>query len=153
MPHPRAAAIRRMFDAISPRYDLLNHLLSAGIDRRWRAKAAGRARAALGERGGPDSRAPRLLDVCTGTGDLAFAVLESPSPPDASLRVVGVDFSHPMLGRAREKAASFWWRLGDRDGNLKATLEELEQAVREDPPPYAAIRHLLEREEVQKLLR
>ncbi len=119
MPHPRAAAIRRMFDAISPRYDLLNHLLSAGIDRRWRAKAAGRAREALGKRGGPDGRAPRLLDVCTGTGDLSFAVLEStasrpPSPVDRPVRVVGVDFSHPMLERAREKA-----RRRGLDGSLR----------------------------------
>lgn len=95
MPHPRAAAVRRMFDAISPRYDLLNHLLSAGIDRRWRAVAAARLRETL-------PAGARVLDVCCGTGDLAFAVHAPMSP--APCRVVGADFSLPMLRRAREKA-------------------------------------------------
>ncbi len=100
MSHPRAASIRRMFDAISPRYDLLNHLLSAGIDRRWRASTATRlGAAATGRAGAP----VRILDVCTGTGDLAFSLLESP-PAGAPRQVVGVDFSRPMLARARDKA-------------------------------------------------
>src|SRR5204863_3290932 len=56
--------IAGMFDAIALRYDLLNHLLSAGIDRRWRKRAVG----ALALTG-----AERVLDLCTGTGDLAIA--------------------------------------------------------------------------------
>jgi demethylmenaquinone methyltransferase / 2-methoxy-6-polyprenyl-1,4-benzoquinol methylase len=115
MPEPRALAIRRMFDAISPRYDLLNHLLSAGIDRRWRAVAAARVRESLAS----DARAGarRILDVCTGTGDLALALLEpwrTGRDGDAAFRVVGVDFSRRMLEQAREKA-----RRRGRNGDLR----------------------------------
>ncbi|MBI3492946.1 MAG: bifunctional demethylmenaquinone methyltransferase/2-methoxy-6-polyprenyl-1,4-benzoquinol methylase UbiE [Acidobacteria bacterium] len=74
-----------MFDAIARRYDFLNHLLSVGIDSRWR----GRAIASLALTGGE-----RVLDVCTGTGDLAIAALRA-RPPAA--RVVGVDFAGAML--------------------------------------------------------
>jgi demethylmenaquinone methyltransferase/2-methoxy-6-polyprenyl-1,4-benzoquinol methylase len=109
MSRTRAHAIRRMFDAISPRYDLLNHLLSAGIDRGWRTVAAKRLRASFAE--APPSAGPRrVLDVCTGTGDLAFAVLDTPAhapagpPVSRDLQVVGVDFSRPMLRRAHEKS-------------------------------------------------
>jgi len=80
------ARIARMFDGIAPRYDLLNHLLSAGIDRRWRRRAI-RSLALSGRE--------RVLDVCTGTGDLAIAARTS-EPPAA--RVVGVDFARAMLG-------------------------------------------------------
>jgi demethylmenaquinone methyltransferase/2-methoxy-6-polyprenyl-1,4-benzoquinol methylase len=74
-----------MFDAIAPRYDFLNHLLSAGIDRHWRARAI----RSLGLTG-----RERLLDLCTGTGDLAIAAMRA-RPPAA--RVVGVDFAGEML--------------------------------------------------------
>ena len=83
-----------MFDAIASRYDLLNRLLSAGIDRRWRRRAI----AALGLRGGE-----RILDLCTGTGDLAFAA-RTASPPAG--QVVGVDFSAKMLALGRAKTAA-----------------------------------------------
>lgn len=73
-----------MFDAIAGRYDLLNHVLSAGLDRRWRARAV----AALGLR--PDAR---VLDLCTGTADLAIAAADG--APQA--RVIGVDFAGAML--------------------------------------------------------
>jgi demethylmenaquinone methyltransferase/2-methoxy-6-polyprenyl-1,4-benzoquinol methylase len=77
--------IAGMFDAIAERYDLLNHLLSAGIDRRWRRLAV----RSLGLAGGET-----VLDLCTGTADLAVA-LHAGTPTPA--RVVGVDFSAAML--------------------------------------------------------
>jgi demethylmenaquinone methyltransferase / 2-methoxy-6-polyprenyl-1,4-benzoquinol methylase len=83
--------IAGMFDAIAPRYDLLNHLLSAGIDTRWRRRAI----ASLQLRG-----TERVLDLCTGTGDLAIAAVRA--QPGAA-RVVGVDFAAAMLHVAREK--------------------------------------------------
>jgi demethylmenaquinone methyltransferase/2-methoxy-6-polyprenyl-1,4-benzoquinol methylase len=80
-----------MFDAIAGRYDLLNHLLSLGLDRRWRARAV----AELGL-----SAHDQLLDLCTGTGDLALAAAERTAGP---ARVVGVDFAAAMLAIARGK--------------------------------------------------
>ncbi len=82
--------IARMFDRIAPTYDLLNHLLSAGVDRAWRRRAV----AALA----PGSH-DRVLDVCTGTGDLALALLDA-----GAGTVEGCDFSEAMIGRARAKA-------------------------------------------------
>src|SRR5213075_947833 len=79
--------IAGMFDAIAPRYDLLNHLLSAGLDRRWRA-AALRSLQLTGRE--------TLLDVCCGTADVA---LEGRRSRPAAARVVGVDFSGAMLAR------------------------------------------------------
>ena len=74
-----------MFDAIAPRYDFLNHLLSAGIDRHWRSRAI-RALRLTGRE--------RVLDLCTGTADLAIAARRA-RPPAA--RVVGIDFAGAML--------------------------------------------------------
>jgi len=85
--------IAGMFDAIAPRYDLLNHLLSAGIDRRWRAAAI----ASL-ELSGEET----LVDVCCGTADVA---LQARRGQPAARRVVGVDFSGAMLGLGRHKVA------------------------------------------------
>lgn len=85
------ARIAGMFDAIAGRYDLLNHLLSAGIDRRWRARAI----RALGLTG-----RERVLDVCTGTGDVALAAIRG--RPGAA-RVIGVDFAGAMLRVAAAK--------------------------------------------------
>jgi len=82
-----------MFDRIAPRYDLLNRVMTAGLDRRWREAAAAAADVAAGE---------SALDVCTGTGDLAFALCRRVTP---SGRAVGVDFALNMLDRARAKAA------------------------------------------------
>ena len=79
--------IAAMFDAIAPRYDLLNHLLSAGIDRRWRATAI----RSLGLTG-----RETLLDVCTGTADVALQAR-------GAGRVVGVDFAGAMLAFGRRK--------------------------------------------------
>ena len=90
-PDKTPARIAGMFDAIAPRYDLLNHLLSAGIDRRWRA-AAIRSLKFTGRE--------TLLDVCAGTADVALA-----ARPDAA-RVVGVDFSGAMLAVGLQKVRS-----------------------------------------------
>jgi demethylmenaquinone methyltransferase/2-methoxy-6-polyprenyl-1,4-benzoquinol methylase len=89
----RPQRIAGMFDAIAPRYDLLNHLLSGGLDVRWRARAV----RALGLRGGET-----VLDVCTGTADLAIA---SATASPAAAAVVGVDFAGQMLRLGREKLA------------------------------------------------
>jgi demethylmenaquinone methyltransferase/2-methoxy-6-polyprenyl-1,4-benzoquinol methylase len=93
------ARIAKMFDGIAPRYDLLNHLLSAGIDRRWRRRAI-RSLALSGRE--------RILDLCTGTGDLAIAA-RTAEPPAA--RVIGVDFARAMLGIGRAKLSKS--RLAD----------------------------------------
>ena len=77
--------IAGMFDAIAGNYDFLNHLLSAGIDRRWRRRAIGSLRLTGSE---------RVLDLCTGTADLALAAVDA--RPGAS-RVIGVDFAGAML--------------------------------------------------------
>jgi demethylmenaquinone methyltransferase/2-methoxy-6-polyprenyl-1,4-benzoquinol methylase len=77
--------IAGMFDAIAGRYDFLNHLLSGGIDTRWRKRAIRSLRLTGRE---------RVLDLCTGTGDLAIAAIRA-NPPAA--RVVGVDFAGAML--------------------------------------------------------
>ncbi len=74
-----------MFDAIAGRYDFLNHVLSAGIDRRWRTRAV-RALELTG--------CERVLDLCTGTGDLAIAAMRA---HPAAARVVAVDFAPAML--------------------------------------------------------
>jgi demethylmenaquinone methyltransferase/2-methoxy-6-polyprenyl-1,4-benzoquinol methylase len=86
------ARIAGMFDAIAPRYDLLNRVLSAGFDQRWRARAI--RELSLGA-------ADVLVDVCTGTADVALAALASPTPP---ARAVGLDFSREMLRRGLEKS-------------------------------------------------
>jgi demethylmenaquinone methyltransferase/2-methoxy-6-polyprenyl-1,4-benzoquinol methylase len=89
-----APEVRAMFDRIAPRYDLMNRLMSVGLDRRWRRRAAAAADVSLGS---------HALDVCTGTGDLAFDLAERVGPSGS---VVGADFSEPMLERARAKAES-----------------------------------------------
>ncbi len=89
-PDKTPSRIAGMFDAIAPRYDLLNHLLSAGLDRRWRATAVAALRL-------PDGA--RVLDVCTGTGDLAIAAVRG----GTNVSVVGVDFAGEMLRLGRGK--------------------------------------------------
>jgi demethylmenaquinone methyltransferase/2-methoxy-6-polyprenyl-1,4-benzoquinol methylase len=84
--------IESMFSGIARRYDLMNRLMTAGLDRRWRAAAAAAAAPAPGG---------EALDVCCGTGDLAFEL----AAEYQDVAVVGVDFSAAMLARAREKAA------------------------------------------------
>jgi ubiquinone/menaquinone biosynthesis C-methylase UbiE len=86
-----ASAARNMFDRIAPTYDLLNRLMSVGIDRRWRARAITEvARAPAGP----------MLDLCAGTMELT-AMLAEARPAD---RIVAVDFSPAMLDAGRRKA-------------------------------------------------
>ncbi len=89
-----SAWVRGMFGRIAPRYDLLNHLLSANIDRYWRARTVKRVSAILAR---PDAV---CLDLCCGTGDLMLALQQR-----AAGRVLGSDFCHPMLVAAREKSS------------------------------------------------
>ena len=86
-----------MFDLIAPRYDLMNRLMTAGLDGAWRREAA-HAVVRPGD---------RVLDLCCGTGDLALAALE------AGGEVTAVDFSAPMLERARPKSSEIVWLEAD----------------------------------------
>ncbi|MEW6262912.1 MAG: bifunctional demethylmenaquinone methyltransferase/2-methoxy-6-polyprenyl-1,4-benzoquinol methylase UbiE [Thermodesulfobacteriota bacterium] len=88
----RVALVRGLFSRVAARYDLLNHLFSLGRDRFWRRAAAGRARTFFTH---------RILDLACGTGDLALALAEA--HPGAQVR--GLDFTRPMLVRAKEKIA------------------------------------------------
>ena len=90
-----AAAVRQMFTAIAPRYDLLNHLLSFNVDRRWWRRTA-RTFSGILQR--PEAR---VLDLCCGTGDLALA-LRRETRGDLPA-ILGADFSHAMLERAAQK--------------------------------------------------
>ena len=141
---PEKAAVRSMFDRIAPRYDLLNRVLSAGIDRRWRRAAVAFLDAAPGA---------RVLDLCSGTADLLVDVLER----GPGRRGVGIDLSPQMLRRGAVKlqarglagraglAAGDAERLPLRDaccdgalvafgirnvGDVDAALRELRRALR-----------------------
>ncbi|MGH9733276.1 MAG: bifunctional demethylmenaquinone methyltransferase/2-methoxy-6-polyprenyl-1,4-benzoquinol methylase UbiE [Candidatus Acidiferrales bacterium] len=94
-----AARVQRMFAQITPRYDFLNHLLSFNLDRVWRRRTANRFAHILQN---PDAR---VLDLCCGTGDLAFALARKRGGHGAVIS--GADFVEPMLTRAREKARTF----------------------------------------------
>jgi demethylmenaquinone methyltransferase / 2-methoxy-6-polyprenyl-1,4-benzoquinol methylase len=83
--------IQEMFNSIAPRYDFLNRLLSLGIDRRWRRFAVRQIKY---------SESGRILDVATGTGDVA---LEIASRTPASVKIVGVDFSKEMVELGKVK--------------------------------------------------
>lgn len=85
--------VQRMFGAIARRYDLLNHLLSLGVDRWWRRATVKRV--------APQGSAP-ILDVCSGTGDLALAYWRRTA---GGAPIIGADFCLPMLEIARQKAA------------------------------------------------
>jgi demethylmenaquinone methyltransferase/2-methoxy-6-polyprenyl-1,4-benzoquinol methylase len=91
------AAVEAMFDRISPVYDPMNRLMTAGLDRRWRRLAA-RAVVRPGD---------AVLDACCGTGDLALEAER------AGGRVTGLGFSERMLERARRKSATVEWVRGD----------------------------------------
>src|SRR5260370_4646408 len=88
----RETRIRRMFGDIAPRYDFLNHLLSLNVDRYWRWRTT---------RLVPPGGTGPILDLCTGTGDLALAYDRA---ADRQVPVVGADFVHEMLIRAGQKA-------------------------------------------------
>jgi demethylmenaquinone methyltransferase/2-methoxy-6-polyprenyl-1,4-benzoquinol methylase len=91
-----ANAVRQMFSAIAPRYDLLNHVLSFNVDRYWWWRTARRFRSIVRR---TDAA---VLDLCCGTGDMTFALFRQAGASGAS--IVGADFAHPMLCRAVEKS-------------------------------------------------
>ena len=107
----REVRIRRMFGQIAPWYDFLNHLLSLNIDRSWRSKTARMVPAIPGN--GP------VLDLCTGTGDLALTY----SKASVDQTIVGADFCHEMLVRAAEKAKGKG--VADRVQFVEADAQEL----------------------------
>lgn len=86
-----------MFTSIAPRYDLLNHLLSFNVDRLWRRRTAKTFAHTL------DRPHSQVLDLCCGTGDLSLALRRQAARSDA--QIIGADFSHAMLQRARVKSA------------------------------------------------
>jgi demethylmenaquinone methyltransferase / 2-methoxy-6-polyprenyl-1,4-benzoquinol methylase len=87
----KALWVRGMFGRIAGRYDLLNHVLSFNLDKRWRARTVNRVSNILSRPGA------RVLDLCCGTGDLLLAL--------EGAHVFGSDFCHPMLLEARRKSA------------------------------------------------
>jgi demethylmenaquinone methyltransferase/2-methoxy-6-polyprenyl-1,4-benzoquinol methylase len=94
--------VRAMFSGIAPYYDLLNHLLSLRFDIAWRRRVARRFNGLLQRPGA------QVLDLCCGTGDLAFSLAAEAAGRDQVDRaaVTGADFAHPMLLRACQKAAT-----------------------------------------------
>jgi demethylmenaquinone methyltransferase/2-methoxy-6-polyprenyl-1,4-benzoquinol methylase len=121
--------VRQMFDRIAPVYDVMNRVMTAGLDRRWR-------RLAVREAVWPGDR---VLDACCGTGDLAVEAERRGG------RVVGLDFSEQMLERARPKSGTIEWVRGDaldlpfQDGEFDAVtvgfgvrnLDDLDRGLRE----------------------
>lgn len=91
-----ARTVREMFTSIAPRYDLLNHVLSFNVDRLWWRRTARTFRHILAC---PNTR---VLDLCCGTGDMAFAM--SRRAGKSCPQILGADFSHAMLQRAAAKS-------------------------------------------------
>jgi demethylmenaquinone methyltransferase / 2-methoxy-6-polyprenyl-1,4-benzoquinol methylase len=107
-----ALAVREMFTSIAPRYDLLNHLLSFNVDRLWWRRTARTFAHVLAE---PDTN---VLDLCCGTGDMTFALSAQAGKREHQL--LGADFSHAMLQRARVKS------LGQALRNRRSTPQWIE---------------------------
>jgi demethylmenaquinone methyltransferase/2-methoxy-6-polyprenyl-1,4-benzoquinol methylase len=94
-----AANVQQMFDTIAPKYDLLNHILSVGIDRWWWTRAARTFRSIL-------QRSEAVaLDLCCGTGDMTLALLKHRPKTGQQAPILAVDFSHQMLSRGAKKFA------------------------------------------------
>jgi demethylmenaquinone methyltransferase/2-methoxy-6-polyprenyl-1,4-benzoquinol methylase len=96
-----ARRVREMFAKISPRYDLLNHLLSANVDIRWRRRVVRKIAPGLAPHA-------QVLDVGCGTGDLSIEIFEK-----TAAKVVGLDFCRPMLDLAKQKASQLPFIEGD----------------------------------------
>jgi demethylmenaquinone methyltransferase / 2-methoxy-6-polyprenyl-1,4-benzoquinol methylase len=90
-----AQNVRQMFNSIAPRYDLLNHVLSASVDRLWWWQTARRFRAVLAD---PDAA---VLDVCCGTGHMTMALLKG--RPRGARPILAADFARAMLSRASDR--------------------------------------------------
>ena len=119
-----------MFDRIAPVYDVMNRVMTGGLDRRWRRVTVEQA----------VSPGDRVLDACCGTGDLAIAARKR-----GAADVVGLDFSEQMLERARRKAPEIEWLQGDvlelpfEDGSFDSAtvgfgirnVDDLEAGLRE----------------------
>ncbi len=91
---PKKEQVRQMFDTIAPKYDFLNHFLSAGIDKKWRKKVCEIVNA---------TQPLSILDMASGTGDLALAMSKSEPKPT---KIIGIDLSEKMLEVARKKVAA-----------------------------------------------
>jgi len=102
----QARRVREMFATIAARYDLLNHLLSGNIDKRWRRRVAKTLHATLPPVPRSVKSKALILDVACGTGDLSFTLLES-----GDARVVGIDFCRPMLQIATSKASGLGFEV------------------------------------------
>ena len=90
-----ARAVQQMFNSIAPRYDLLNHVLSANIDRLWWWRTARTFRDLLAD---PDAS---VLDICCGTGDMTMALLKHRTR--GARPILAADFAHGMLSRGTQK--------------------------------------------------
>lgn len=110
-----AQAVRQIFDSIAPRYDLLNHVLSANIDRLWWRRTSRRFQSVL-ER--PDAA---ILDICCGTGDLTMALLKH--RPGGALPILAADFSRNMLQRGARKFGPGTDRHSSEDAPYALPLE------------------------------
>ena len=94
-----ARAVREMFTSIAPHYDLLNHVLSFNVDRLWWRRTARSFAQTLAQ---SDAK---VLDLCCGTGDMTFALRKQAG--ELPGQILGADFSHAMLQRARSKSVKF----------------------------------------------
>ncbi|WP_263368655.1 ubiquinone/menaquinone biosynthesis methyltransferase [Edaphobacter bradus] len=94
-----ATGVQQMFDSIAPKYDLLNDLLSVGLDRWWWTRAAHTFHEVLAR---PEAVA---LDLCCGTGDMTLALMKHRPAGSGEAPMLAVDFSHEMLSRGAEKFA------------------------------------------------
>jgi demethylmenaquinone methyltransferase / 2-methoxy-6-polyprenyl-1,4-benzoquinol methylase len=90
-----AQSVQQMFNSIAHRYDLLNHVLSANIDRLWWRRTAQRFQSVLAK---PDAA---ILDICCGTGDMTMALLKH--RPSGARPILAADFAHAMLSRGARK--------------------------------------------------
>jgi demethylmenaquinone methyltransferase / 2-methoxy-6-polyprenyl-1,4-benzoquinol methylase len=104
-PDAAARAVRKMFTSIAPRYDLLNHVLSFNVDRLWWRRTARSFAHILTQ---PNAR---VLDLCCGTGDMTFALRKQAG--NSRTQILGADFSHAMLQRARLKSQDKTSQNGD----------------------------------------
>lgn len=110
-----ARAVREMFTSIAPRYDLLNHVLSLNVDRLWWRRAARNFAHILAQPGA------RVLDLCCGTGDMAFALRRQSGKTPG--QILGADFSHAMLQRANDKSVGKRLRWVEADALRLPFLE------------------------------